>query len=71
MRLASVTSNPFSDDALVLWPESRFVNEDIHADTGHCAGFNQLLLHRLGVIVEQLVAGEHGLAVFEIPLFQW
>ena len=43
----------------------------MNADFCHCAGFDQILLNRLGVIVQKLVGIEYRLAVFEKPRFQW
>lgn len=58
------------NDALVLRPETGFVQEDVHTDLGHRAGFDQLALNRLGVVVQQFFGTKYGLSVFVVPRFQ-
>lgn len=65
------TTNAATDDPLVLRPELGPVQKDVCADLGHGAGLDQLTLDWLGVVVEQFVAVEYGLAIFEKPHFQW
>ena len=57
-------------DALKLRPESGAVQEKVNPDPGHCAGFDQFSLDRLGVVVQQFVRVENRLPKFEKPCFQ-
>lgn len=58
------------NDALVLRPETGFVQEDVHPNPGHCAGLDEFALNRLGVVVQQFVGTKYGFSVFVVPRFQ-